>query len=130
VTTALLDTHALVWAITNPDRLGSSARSIITDPTIDLAASAASAWELASKVRLGRFPSAEPIVAQYDALVDRLGARRLDITTTHALRSGSLNWTHRDPFDRMLAAQAMLEHAVLVSVDRSFHELAGLSIVW
>lgn len=130
MTPALLDTHALVWAITDPERLGPQARTIITDPTIDLLVSAASAWELATKVRLGRFPSAEPIVAQYDTLVERLGARRLDITTTHALRSGGLNWIHRDPFDRMLAAQAMLEHAVLISVDRSFHTLAGLNIVW
>lgn len=130
MTSFLLDTHAIVWAITAPERLGDQARDAMADPRADLVASAASAWELATKVRLGRFATAEPIVTQYEALVGRLGARRLDITASHALRGGGLTWAHRDPFDRMLAAQALVENLTLVTVDRVFDELAGVTTLW
>jgi PIN domain nuclease of toxin-antitoxin system len=130
MTIALLDTHAFVWAVSDPDRLGDDARRLLADSTVDVMVSAVSAWELSTKVRLGKFGSAEPIVAQYQSLVARLGARQLDVTTTHALRAGTLRWDHRDPFDRMLAAQAMLEHATLVSIDGAFAALPGLSTLW
>lgn len=126
----LLDTHAFVWAVSDPGRLGERSRALITEPTNQLFVSAATAWELATKVRLGKFVEAEPLVAQYDELVDRLGAAHLPISHRHSLRSGGLNWNHRDPFDRMLAAQAMLEHLRLVSRDRAFTELAGLDATW
>jgi PIN domain nuclease of toxin-antitoxin system len=130
VTALLLDTHALVWAIAAPDRLGRRARAAIEHPRSDLVVSAASAWELATKVRLGRFPEAEPIVAQFDECVERLRARHLPITSRHAMRSGGLRWDHRDPFDRMLAAQALLEHATLVTTDAAFTDLGGLELLW
>jgi PIN domain nuclease of toxin-antitoxin system len=130
VTRLLLDTHAFVWAVSQPERLGEAARQSITDPSTELLVSAATAWELATKVHLGRFPSAEVIVAQYDEVVRQLGALHLDITSRHALRSGGLRWAHRDPFDRMLAAQALLEQATLVTVDRVFLDLGGLTVVW
>ena len=130
MTDALLDTHALVWSISNPERLGARARSLIEDPSTRLFASAASAWELSTKVRLGRFAAAEPLVAQYDTLVNDLGAVHLPIERAHALRAGSLTWEHRDPFDRMLAAQALIEHATLISRDQVFGDLGGLDIVW
>jgi PIN domain nuclease of toxin-antitoxin system len=130
VTVALLDTHTFVWAVADPDRLGPVARRLLVDPSVELMVSAVSAWELATKVRLGKFASAEPIVAQYEFLVARLGARQLDVSTTHALHAGALRWDHRDPFDRVLAAQAMLEHATLVSTDGAFRELPGLTTLW
>jgi PIN domain nuclease of toxin-antitoxin system len=130
VTDLLLDTHAFVWAISAPDRLSQSARSVVEDPSNRLLVSAATAWELATKTRLDRFPEAEPIVAQYRELVEALGAQELAVTSAHALRAGGLRWDHRDPFDRMLAAQALLEHATLISRDRAFEELAGLDLVW
>lgn len=130
MTDLLLDTHAFVWAISAPDRLSPSARSVVEDPSNRLLVSAATAWELATKTRLGRFPEAEPIVAQYRELVEALGAQELAVTSAHALRAGGLRWDHRDPFDRMLAAQALLEHATLISRDGAFEELAGLDLVW
>lgn len=130
MTTALLDTHALVWAITNPARLGKRSRVVIEDPRTTLLASAASAWELSTKVRLGRFPEAEPLVAQYASLVDDLGAVHLPIEPAHALRAGGLAWAHRDPFDRVLAAQALLEHTTFVTRDEAFSTLGGLDLVW
>ena len=126
----LLDTHAFVWAVTNPDRLGVDGLARISDPTSELYVSAATAWELATKVRLGKFPAAEPLVAQYGRIVEQLGAIHLPISHAHSLRSGSLTWGHRDPFDRMLAAQAMLEHHCLITKDREFSALAGLETVW
>ena len=127
---ALVDTHAFVWALTDPDRLGPDARPLIEDPSIELWVSAATAWELATKVRLGKFPAAQPLVAQFVGLVDRLGARELAISSAHALRAGGLEWTERDPFDRMLAAQAVIEHVPLVTRDRSFGRVAGLDARW
>ena len=65
MSTLLLDTHALVWAVSRPDRLSDRARAAVADPVNHIIVSAASAWELSTKVRLGRFPEAEPLVAQY-----------------------------------------------------------------
>lgn len=130
MTDLLLDTHAFVWAISDPDRLGDRARAGVEDPANRLFVSAATAWELATKTRLGRFLAAEPIVAQYRELVAALGAQELAVTSAHALRAGWLRWDHRDPFDRMLAAQASLEHATLVTRDGAFAALAGIDVIW
>lgn len=130
MTDLLLDTHAFVWAISTPDRLGGSARALVEDPANRVLVSAATAWELATKTRLGRFPEAEPIVVQYRELVAALGAQELAVSSAHALRAGGLRWDHRDPFDRMLAAQALLEHATLVTRDGAFAELGGVDVVW
>lgn len=126
----LLDTHALVWAASDPDRLSDAARTAIADPSNQLLVSAASAWEMSTKVRSGRFPEAEPLVAQFDDVTATLGATPLPMTAAHALRSSGLDWEHRDPFDRMLAAQALLEHAVLVTRDSTFPTLGGLQLLW
>lgn len=128
--TALLDTHAFVWAISDPDSLGVSARRFITDPTNSLLVSAASAWELSTKVRLGKFSEAAPLVDRYDDLVRALRAESLPISAGQALRAGQLRWEHRDPFDRMLAAQALDIQVPLLTRDREFAALAGLDVVW
>lgn len=130
MTVALLDTHALVWAVSSPSRLGERARALIEDPSTTLLVSAASAWELSTKVRLGPFPTAEPLVVQYQQLVEDIGAVHLPIEPSHALRAGGLTWDHRDPFDRMLAAQALIEHTVLVTRDSAFRDLGGLETLW
>jgi PIN domain nuclease of toxin-antitoxin system len=78
----------------------------------------------------GGFPEAEVLAAQYSAVVETLRADDLVITPTDALRAGSLRWDHRDPFDRMLAAQALLSGVVFVTRDKAFSSLAGLDIVW
>lgn len=126
----LLDTHAFVWAASAPDRLGNRAKQELLDPSVDVGVSAVSALEIATKVRLGKFPEAEPFVDGYPAIVDRLGATHLPIGHGHALRAGSLNWDHRDPFDRLLAAQALLENRSLVTRDRAFGQLGGLHVIW
>lgn len=130
MSTLLLDTRAFVWAVSLPERLGSEGRDLIKNPTNQLLVSAATAWELATKVRLGKFPEAEPLVARYKSIVDTLGADELAVEAAHALRAGTMPWDHRDPFDRMLAAQAMIEGAVLVTRDAAFADLPGLAVVW
>jgi PIN domain nuclease of toxin-antitoxin system len=128
--TLLLDTHAFFWAVNQPDRLSITARDLISDASVPLLVSAASAWEMSMKHRLGRWPQVADTVRNFDRKVQRLGANCLSISVEHALAAGSLEWDHKDPFDRALAAQAMREGAQLVSKDRAFSGLPGLSLVW
>jgi len=130
VTILLLDTHAYVWAITDPDRLSVRARTAIEAPSNALLVSAATAWEMAIKHRAGRWPEAEILLAQHGDLTSRLGAHSLDMSAADAIRAGTLDWDHADPFDRMLAAQSLLHHAALVTRDAAFGDLRGLSILW
>jgi PIN domain nuclease of toxin-antitoxin system len=126
----LLDTHALLWALTAPKSLSRKARSLIEDPTATLHVSAASAWEVATKHRLGKLPGAESIVSGFLRNLERLGALELPVGVSHGLLAGSLTWQHRDPFDRMIAAQCMLENLPLISKDAAFAELPGVRVVW
>jgi len=130
VTILLLDTHAYVWALTDPDRLSGRARTAIEAPSNAVLVSAATAWEIAIKHRAGKWPEAEILLAQHDDLTSRLGAQSLDISAADAIRAGSLDWDHADPFDRMLAAQSLLHQAALVTRDAAFGHLRGLTIIW
>lgn len=130
MTALLLDTHAFVWAQSAPDRLSPTARKALEDGHNRLVVSAATAWELVIKFRAGRFPTAEPLVRQFESLSESLGIEVLPISAAHALRAGGLRWDHTDPFDRMLVAQAMLEDCVLVTRDRAMADVVGLSILW
>lgn len=130
MTVLLLDTHAYVWALTDPDRLSRRARTAIETPTNTLLVSAATPWEIAIKHRAGRWPEAEILLAQHDALTSRLGAQPLDINAADAIRAASLDWDHADPFDRMLAAQSLLHQAALVTRDKAFRQLRGLTLTW
>lgn len=113
----LLDTHAFVWAVTAPAELSGRARELIEDPSNELFVSAASAWEISTKHRLGKFPQAEPIIEGFSFAIDRLRSTELPIGVEHALTAGRFDQAHRDPFDRMLAAQATIEGAALISRD-------------
>lgn len=128
--TYLLDTHALLWALTAPSRLGAEASKVIADRRAQLFASAASAWEIATKHRIGRLAQADAVIGGYARHLDRLGTARLPLTEEHCLLSGGLDWAHRDPFDRMLAAQAMIESLTLITDDAAFRGLPGLRTLW
>lgn len=126
---ALLDTHALLWWLTDDDRLSAQALAVIKNPRNTVWVSPASGWELATKLRLGKLPGAERVLPKLPALVEEARLRVLPITLVHALRAGLLDHKHRDPFDRMLVAQATLEHMVLVTSDPACNAL-GAETIW
>ncbi len=115
----LLDTHTLLWAIGSPDLLSSRTRQFIKAPETRLWVSSASVWEIAAKHRLGPLPEAGPLLADVRYYVHRLGAESLAISMEHARLAGSLPQAHRDPFDRILAAQSILERLPLMTSDRA-----------
>jgi PIN domain nuclease of toxin-antitoxin system len=126
----LLDTHALLWALLEPPRLSAAAAALIRDPANEVLVSAATAWEIATKIRLGRLPHAGAVVAAYAAHLARLRADELPVRAHHALLAGRLLVAHRDPFDRMLAAQATLEGALLVTIDPVFGQFPDVQTRW
>lgn len=109
----LLDTQAVVWALGNHPRLGPVARDVITDPDNDAYVSAASVWEIAIKQALGKLRAPPDLSGQ----VDRDGFKGLPITPFHAEHAGGLTPIHRDPFDRLLVAQAQVEGLTIVTSD-------------
>lgn len=125
----LLDTHAFLWALIEPDKLSRKARRLLEDDSTDVVVSAASAWEIATKYRLGKLPGAKRVVADYAGALHGLLATQLAMTGEHALRAGSWKIAHRDPFDRMLAAQADLEKLALVSCDPAMQSF-GVEVIW
>lgn len=126
----LLDTHTLLWALAEPARLSARAADLIKAPNNVVIVSAASAWEIATKHRLGRLPGAGPIVAGFAAHLATLRAEELPVRSIHALRAGALAVEHRDPFDRMLAAQALVEGVPLVTDDPAFTAFPELKTLW
>ena len=113
----LLDTHALLWWLAEPSRLSSTAHASIGDPKNQVLVSAASAWELSTKVRLGKLEIASQLLADLPTVLADQGFELLPIHFRHGLRAGGYEQPHRDPCDRLLAAQAELEQLMLVSVD-------------
>lgn len=128
--TYLLDTHALLWALTAPTKLGRSARRVLADPTTTVYASAASAWEIATKHRIGKLPQADALLVGYTGYLQQMPVLELPVRSPHALVAGSLGWAHRDPFDRMLAAQCLVDSLTLLSRDVVFDEVRGLRRSW
>lgn len=126
----VLDTHAFMWGLTEPQRLGEIAREVMSARENRLLVSAASAWEISAKFRLGKLPGADFIVRNFEGFVAELGAQPLEISTSHALLGGSLDWGHHDPFDRMLAAQSLIGGHRLISRDVVFSDVQGLEVIW
>ena len=113
----LLDTHAPLWWLAEPDRLSPEAQAAIAEPANGVHVSAASGWEIATKVRLGKLPAGRELLDDLPGLLADQGFQLLPITLQHGLHAGSYTRPHRDPFDRLLAAQAELAMLTLVSVD-------------
>ena len=128
--TVLLDTHAVFWLVVSPERIPAPTRDMLGHEDTAILVSAASAWELATKHRIGKMPEAAPLLANWDADIASLWAEQIGMTHHDALRAGALEWEHRDPFDRMLAAQAMALTVPLVSGDPVMRTLPGLDVLW
>lgn len=116
----LLDTHCWLWLQTSPERLLPEVVSLLEDPANDLLLSAASSWEIAIKFALGKLPLPEPPLRYVPSRMIASGTSGLPVAHTHALRVAELPAHHRDPFDRILIAQAQIEKLTLVTVDRQF----------
>ena len=115
----LLDTHTLIWWMTNDGRLSKAARLLIEQKENISLVSAVSAWEIATKVRLGRLPAAADLVQNFVADLERERIEILPVDADHGIRAGLLPGPHKDPFDRMLIAQALAEDVPIVSNDRA-----------
>ncbi|HEY8452054.1 MAG: type II toxin-antitoxin system VapC family toxin [Micromonosporaceae bacterium] len=125
----LLDTHTLLWWLTDDARLSGNAREAIGDMRNEVFVSAASAWEVATKQRLGKLDGLPPVAGWFGELTAADGFVHLSITVRHALHAGGYDVPHRDPFDRMLAAQCELEGLTLVTSDKAFADF-GIATMW
>ena len=125
----LLDTHALLWAAAYDELLSSRARHLIQPQRNEVFVSAVSAWEIATKYRLGKLPKAQALVDDFVPSIQSAGYLPLPISLEHALRAGRLPADHKDPFDRMLAAQAIHEDLALISNDEQL-DVFGVRREW
>ena len=124
-----LDTCVLLWWWSQPEKLSKRSMALIQDPANAVWVSAASAWEISTKHRIGKYPTGGQVILQWDKRLEEDGFRELRINSGHALRAGSLPGEHRDPFDRMIAAQSILEGYPVLSPDAEI-ESFGAERVW
>ena len=125
----LLDTHALIWWIAGSSDLSRAAKRAIHDETNEVFVSAVSAWEIATKYRIGKLPGAGPLATDLAAVLVSQGFRELPISLRHCQVAGGLSSPHRDPWDRMLAAQSIHESLHLISRDEVFDHY-GVTRLW
>ncbi|WP_103061604.1 type II toxin-antitoxin system VapC family toxin [Actinomyces qiguomingii] len=125
----LLDTHVVAWLIAEPERLPDDVLEVFADPVQDLLVSSISAYEVAQKVRLGKWNEARQLADDWTDLVESVGLQSLSVDARDAQTAGQLDWEHRDPFDRIIATQAMLWGHQLVSADRVFSSLRGVQLL-
>ncbi len=125
----LLDTHTLIWATLAPAALSLEASSLILNEANVILVSAASAWEIATKVRIGKLPGAETLEKEFLDVMEDAGYTLLAIDVESALRAGRLVGEHRDPFDRMISAQALAEDIPVLSADAKL-DIFGIRRIW
>lgn len=125
----LLDTHCLLWAVLSPSLLSKRAAALILDEANIIVASAASAWEIATKVRLGKLSLAAGLEKEFVDVIEESGYILLSIDAADALRAGRLVGDHGDPFDRMIAAQAIARDIPVLSNDTRL-DVFGVRRIW
>ena len=125
----LLDTHAFLWWLAGDESLSVTARAAIADENNDVFVSAISVWEIATRHRLGKLPGVAAIVADLDAAIATQAFIGLPVSIRHGQVGGALPGPHRDPFDRMLIAQATVDHLMLVSNEQIF-DAYGVGRLW
>jgi PIN domain nuclease of toxin-antitoxin system len=126
---SLLDTHALIWWVEGDERITPKLRRLLGKPDEDVYVSAATAWEIAAKARIGKLRPPATLLRDFVEAVELLDFLPLPITLRHGTDAGQMPGAHRDPFDRILAAQARVEGLDLVSCDPAFKSL-GMATVW
>lgn len=125
----LLDAHTLLWSQDDTSRLSAAATAMLTDPMHDRLASIATVWEIGIKVAIGKLPLSKPFRVWIDTTLTDLAASVLPITLDHVERLTQLEFHHRDPFDRLLIAQALVEGIPLISSDAQF-DAYGVKRIW
>lgn len=115
--TYLLDTHAFLWLLGSPSKIPGGVHAALKNPRARLLVSSVSAFEVATKHRIGKLPGMGPLLLDWDRRVAAMRAEELPLLGRHAMLAGALEWEHRDPFDRMLVAQSISEDATLVTSD-------------
>ena len=126
----LLDTHTLLWAIRDNSKLSNNAITIIEDVENTLCVSAISAYEIMYKHQLGKLPEYAYLAENYFDILHDFSVSELQISAKHAHFAGKFYWTHRDPFDRLLAAQTFVENLNLITNDSAFNSLQWINTVW
>mgnify|MGYP006274723827 CR=1 FL=1 len=127
--TLLIDTHVLLWWWAAPTRISPRVLALIRQSDTRVLVSAASAWEISTKWRIGKYPNGSAIISQWE---ERLAADRfgeLPISAAQALKAGAIIGDHRDPFDRMIAAQSLMESIPVASIDDAISGL-GAERIW
>jgi PIN domain nuclease of toxin-antitoxin system len=125
----LLDTHTLLWTLLDSDKLSTNARSAIASDSAELIISAVSAMEISLKYRLGKLSEATPFLRNGQLALEGFDFSPLVITLDHAGFAGSLDIDHKDPFDRLLIAQAQIENIALISNEEKF-DAFGVHRIW
>lgn len=125
----ILDTHALIWILLSDARIELRHRDLLNAPENQIYVSSVSAFELSTKVRIGKLMEAARLVNDFESICQGYGYIELPVTHAHGLVSGKLRYDHRDPFDRLLAAQSIVENMPILTVDAQLREL-GAEVVW
>ena len=125
----LLDTHAVYWSLFEEKRLSARAVAAIRDKNNEIHVSLTNAWEMAIKVGLGKWPEAAGLINGFEREISTPGFRLLPITHPHVRMAGLMQSPHRDPFDRLLAAQEQIEGLTLVTADAKLASL-GAPVLW
>jgi len=126
----LLDTHTFLWVALNDLKISNIAKNAIKDKNARVFVSPVTAYEIMNKYRLGKLPEYTYVAENYLDIFYNLGASELPISTKHLHFAGKFEWSHRDPFDRILAAQAAIENMTLISNDPAFQKLSWITILW
>jgi PIN domain nuclease of toxin-antitoxin system len=119
----LLDTHTLLWLVSTPSDVDASAMAVLADPNTNLWVTAASAWEIAIKTRLGRLDGEALLSAWADIIAD-MSTAELPIESSDAILAGRLPWEHKDPFDRVIVAQALRHNLTIATRDAKILDAA------
>ena len=125
----LLDTNAVLWWFAGDPKLPDDVRNLVSRDDTMVLVSAASAWEICTKVRIGKLPTAQILCEDFLGFMTRYQFEPLAITVEHGRLAGQMAGAHKDPFDRMLAAQALVEDVPIVTNDRAF-EGFGVKVIW
>ena len=126
----LLDTHTLLWASSGSPQLSVAAKNVIEDRHIQKFVSAVSAYEIMYKHHIGKLPGYAYVAENYFEVLTELGVYELPINARHAHLAGKFEWSHRDPFDRLLAAQSSVENLTLITNDEAFQTLPWVKVLW